>query len=203
MSTPVIVVSDFLNPNYCVDYFNELHNNLDWVQRENTPRKEYWTNTLNRSYTYGKREGIRTYAAQPENVLVNRINEMIADVICLPASFQTFEGCFLNLYETGRDALGWHADDDPGINHSRGIAIVTLYDEVNAKPREIHFREVLFAGSETEKAVFGPTEKMELTNGSLVIMKAGMQYTHQHKIPKAGFNCRPRISLTYRSLLTD
>jgi alkylated DNA repair dioxygenase AlkB len=40
-----------------------------------------------------------------------------------------------------------------------------------------------------------------LSHGSLLIMPAGSQFTHRHKIPKAGRKVNPRISLTFRGLL--
>lgn len=205
MSCPVVFIQKFLDPVASTRNFHYFRDKLAWVQRENTPRKEYWTNKLDREYTYGKREGARTYQAQEPDDLINRINKHILKTVSITSTddHRTFEGCFLNLYETGKDALGWHADDDPGIDHSWPIAIVSLYDQEDVTPRVISFREVLFSGSETEKAVFGATETMELTNGSLLLMKPGMQFTHQHKIPKAGFVCRPRISLTYRALLKN
>jgi hypothetical protein len=36
---------------------------------------------------------------------------------------------FLNGYGTNRDWLGWHADDDSGIDHTYPIAGVTLYGD--------------------------------------------------------------------------
>jgi alkylated DNA repair dioxygenase AlkB len=41
-------------------------------------------------------------------------------------------------------------------------------------------------------------EKLLLGHGSAAIMAAGMQDTHEHRIPKASFMCGERISLTFR-----
>jgi alkylated DNA repair dioxygenase AlkB len=98
-----------------------------------------------------------------------------------------FEGCFMNLYENGTDALGWHADDDPKINHEKPIAVVSL-----GSWRSISLR----SNDKTWHA------QRILDPGSLLMMPAGSQQTHQHKIAKASDMARatPRISLTFRSL---
>jgi alkylated DNA repair dioxygenase AlkB len=96
------------------------------------------------------------------------------------------------MYENSRDSLGWHADDDPGIDHRFGIAIVTLY-EYAGKDRNISFKNI----------ATGETETIAAAYGSLIYMPPGMQSTHLHRIPKAGFECPRRISLTYRMLKED
>jgi alkylated DNA repair dioxygenase AlkB len=106
------------------------------------------------------------------------------------------EGCFLNGYETSRDWLGWHADDDTGIDHTKPIAIITV-----GTGRAIQFREIIEPISAASKGVFGETQTLMLESGSLCLMDAGMQFTHQHRIPKAGMAVDPRVSLTYRGLL--
>jgi alkylated DNA repair dioxygenase AlkB len=116
------------------------------------------------------------------------------------ANLMFFEGCFLNGYESHRDWLGWHEDDDQGIDHSKPIAIVTLYGGPGVDhPRAIQFREKL--GEVDGKMTYGEPETLPLEQGSLCLMPAGFQSTHQHRIPKAGFECRSRISLTFRGLV--
>lgn len=195
MNAPVIYRADYASRAVADNWFGELWHGLGWVRREGVPRREYWTNTFNRDYTYGRKRGIRTYEAQPNHPVIDAVRCDLRELLGV-----WFEGCFLNGYENSSDALGWHADDDPNIDHSRPIAIVTLYEDPTARPRVIQFKEVLKPGSETEKAVFGSVEELVLGHGSLALMAPGMQSTHQHKIPKAGFVSSPRISLTFRGL---
>ena len=96
-----------------------------------------------------------------------------------------FEVCFLNGYETsGGGSLGWHADDSESMDDGRPIAIVTLGAE----------REIWFAPNDDMKDV----TKLKLASGSVCVMAPGMQDTCKHRIPRAGFECGPRISLTFR-----
>jgi alkylated DNA repair dioxygenase AlkB len=179
MTAPVTYIPGFVaDPNAA---FESLWNELDWERREFAPRREYWTNTLDRPYTYGRGVGVRTYYPRAAHFWVTKISNYLHDKLGF-----AYEGCFLNGYETERDALGWHADDDPGIDHSRPIAVVTV-----GAGRAIQFMEKE-GGNRVE--VF-------LEPGSLLLMHAGMQDTHLHRIPKVGRKTDPRISLTYRGLV--
>ena len=142
-------------------------------------------NDLNRPYTYGKGDYARTYVPkQWHDVVLAAQTKLNAD-----HGFWA-EGCFLNGYENERDHLGWHADDSPEIDHARPIASISLYENPS-DARAIWFRE---NGAATHEAV-------SMAHGSLVLMGAGMQQTHQHRIPKHGAKCGPRISLTFRGML--
>lgn len=97
-------------------------------------------------------------------------------------------------YDNSRDWLGWHSDDDRYIDHSRPIAIVTL-----GNGRNIQFRKIDAIDKEGDITYDEPTT-LFLEPGSLLLMGPGMQFTHQHRIPKMSHDVGPRISLTYRGL---
>lgn len=191
MKAPVTYIPGFV-PDPAV-WFDRLWNDLDWERRSDAPRREYWTNTLNRSYTYGRGEGQRTYEPRREHeCIVLGYLKLFED-----GFMHNPIGCFLNGYEGKRDWLGWHEDDDPGIDHSQPIAIITV-----GQGRNIQFREVLRKSTgKGDKGEFGPVETLMLESGSLALMRAGMQDTYQHRIPKADFEAKPRISLTFRGLM--
>jgi alkylated DNA repair dioxygenase AlkB len=172
-------------------WFATLWTELDWERRPDAPRREYWTTLRNQPYTYGRGLGTRTYQPRPDHALIERGRKRLHD-----EHGALLEGCFLNGYETARDWLGWHADDDPGIDHSKPIAIITV-----GQGRAIQFRKIIEPATETSKGMFTVPETLLLESGSLCLMDAGMQFTHQHRIPKAGIVVMPRISLTYRGLL--
>jgi len=172
-------------PNFVPDrerVFEKLWTELDWEKRSEA-RIEYWTNIFNRSYTYGSGIGVRTYESRKSHPDIDYVKNLLSDELKF-----SFEGCFLNGYETGRNALGWHADDDPNIDHNFPIAVVTVGDG-----RNIDFMK---------KDDKSSKESIFLEPGSLLLMNAGMQSTHFHRIPKAGFVVKkPRISLTFRKLI--
>lgn len=196
----MIYIEDLISERTSTLTFMALWNELDWIRHSDAPRREYWTNTLDRPYTYGRGAGIRTYEAQAKRAEVDLIQILVRDKLVSlgiapdDGQFNYFEGCFLNGYEGARDWLGWHEDDDPGIDHSKPIAIVSIYEDPKKKPRSIQFRERVGDG-------FSEVIDQPLAHGSLCIMPAGFQFSHQHRIPKAGFDCSNRISLTYRGLI--
>ena len=162
--------------------FKALWEGLAWERRGSTPRREYYCNDVPVPYTYGKGAGIRSYRP---SVWTPEIMDIKRDV---EASFGcSMEVCFLNGYENSRDHLGWHSDDSPEMDDSRPIAIVTLGAE-----REINFAPLIDLSDVT---------RLKLESGSLCVMAPGMQDSHAHKIPKAGFECGPRISLTFRGFV--
>jgi alkylated DNA repair dioxygenase AlkB len=188
----------FMSEGDAVKAFDALWNDLSWERRDDAPRFEYWTNAFGRDYTYGRGAGIRTYSSRPTHTLI----ESVADSLEERLGFR-YEGCFLNGYDAFRakqDWLGWHEDDDEGINHNRPIAIVTLYGAENARTRKIAFREKLGIGADG-KMTYGPVEEVDLGNGSLMLMPAGFQSKFQHAIPKVPGTWDSRISMTYRSLI--
>lgn len=190
--------NDFILEPAASSDFARLWEELDW--KRVTRRREYWTNAFERSYSYGKPEYARVYESQPMHEIIAQYQKALFFITRV-----NFEGCFLNGYESGRDALEWHADDDPGIDHMKPIAIVTLYDgPVHANgvmvksPAARPARTIQFMPQGGTKE---DVETVEMAQGSLILMKPGMQSTHFHRIPKAGFVPRPRISLTFRGLL--
>ncbi|USN14100.1 alpha-ketoglutarate-dependent dioxygenase [Brevundimonas phage vB_BpoS-Papperlapapp] len=180
---PVVYFDDFISEPIRDAAFLMLRDGLAWERRETAPRSEYWTNTFERDYTYGEGPGRRTYEARPSHPFI----DVCRDQIEVEAGVR-LEGCFLNLYHNGSDGLGWHADDDPKIDHNRPIAVITL-----GEGRDIAFKRNVKGAH---------PERMFLESGSLLIMRPGMQQTHLHAIPKVeGRDIGPRISLTFRGLV--
>jgi hypothetical protein len=125
---------------------------------------------------------------------------------------------FCNKYMSQSQHLGWHADDSPSVDPHRPIVVVSFGAE-----REIWFREnakaedgctfpvdarrpdlekgpIVFCIHGRPFSIPGKVEKLVLGHGSALVMDAGMQQTHQHRIPKHHAMCGPRISLTFRGL---
>jgi len=129
--------------------------------------------------------GVRTYEPNTPLDIVDAYREMLEETIGV-----FYEGCFLNRYNTQKDWLGWHSDDDKGIDHSHPICVISLGQE-----REINWKKIGEKG-------YDCINSQMLGEGSLFVMPAGMQQTHYHRIPKMSFpSPRPRISLTFRALL--
>lgn len=159
--------------------FDALWGGLKWERRGDTPRREYYCNDVGVPYTYGSGAGVRTYEPAIWTPGIEAIRSA-----CEAELNTKFEVCFINGYENARDHLGWHSDNSPEMDDDRPICIVTLGAE----------REIWFCPMGNKADV----TKVKLESGSLCVMASGMQDTHMHRIPKAGFDCGPRISLTFR-----
>lgn len=174
---PIVYVPNFVpNPDNSLKI---LQNQLEWERRKDAPRSEYYVNDFNEPYIYGRGAGQRTYLVRQYHPEILRIRKLLEDFAKCK-----FEVCFLNRYLNQSDSLGWHADDSPEMDNTRPIATISLGVE-----REIWFRP---------KDTLDKITKLKLETGSLCLMSAGMQDTHQHRIPKASFQCGERISLTFR-----
>lgn len=154
-----------------------------WINRDGAPRDECFMSTRTDSYTYGRGIGERTYFPIAYSAVIGMIRVKLKDLVGID-----YEACFSNKYVDEKKHLGWHADDSPSINHDVGITVISFGAE-----REIWFREFGVKGVEG-------IEKLMLPHGSLLVMPAGFQSTHQHRIPKWGAKSDLRISLTFRKL---
>lgn len=183
LKTPILLLDsvNFIRP--VNDYFNELMSELSWEHRDMAPRKEYYCNEIPVSYVYGNKEFPKKFEPMPWHPAILEIKETLESLLNTK-----FEVCFLNRYDTSSDYIGWHSDNSPEMDDCRPIAIVSLGSE----------REIWFKPIPSDKNPNPEVEKVKLKNGSVCVMSAGMQDTHMHRIPKAGFNCGPRISLTFR-----
>lgn len=182
MLAPVEYVEDFIGEYVADGAFHSLME-INWVQRDNTPRKEYYCNDIAASYTYGTGLGQRTYYPQPWPVFVSYCR------VALSFYYQdkyNFSVCFLNRYDNGKEALSWHADDSPEMDPATPVVTISFGCE-----RDIEFR----------RNSDGYKERLTLKSGSMCAMSPGMQQTWMHRIPKAGFIATPRISLAYRGYL--
>lgn len=153
---------------------------LEWLSVTDA-RKEYFMSDEPRSYTYGQGEFAREYHSREYSEEVASIRDE------LNADGSGYNVCFLNRYDNQRNQLGWHSDDSPMMDGDHPIAVVSFGVE-----REIWWRKIGDKG-ETPKE-----NRKLLASGSLFIMPAGFQSTHQHRIPKCDRECGVRISLTLR-----
>lgn len=97
---------------------------------------------------------------------------------------QRFNGVLLNLYRDGRDAMGWHSDDEAELGECPTVASLSLGAE-----RRFDLRR---KGS-------GPIQhSLVLSHGSLLVMSGATQHHWQHQIARASKVLQPRVNLTFR-----
>jgi alkylated DNA repair dioxygenase AlkB len=96
-----------------------------------------------------------------------------------------FNSVLLNLYRTGSDSMGWHADDEPELGPRPVIASVSLGA---ARRFELRSRET------------GETRRLALEDGSLLVMSGETQHRWRHQVPKEPTVRAPRLNLTFRTV---
>lgn len=98
-----------------------------------------------------------------------------------------FNGVLLNRYRTGRDSMGWHADDEPEFGVDPVIASVSFGGTRNFQLKHKRRKEL--------KA------STELTHGSLLVMSGGTQANWLHQVPKTAKPVGERLNLTFRRIV--
>ena len=96
----------------------------------------------------------------------------------------TFNSVLLNRYRSGQDSVSWHADDEPEFGKDPVIASVS-FGETRAFQLKHKKRKELRAS-------------VELTHGSLLLMRGGTQENWLHQVPKTRRPVRERLNLTFR-----
>ncbi|QNH62110.1 alpha-ketoglutarate-dependent dioxygenase AlkB family protein [Hymenobacter sediminicola] len=100
-----------------------------------------------------------------------------------------FNSVLLNLYRSGQDSMGWHADNEPELGPTPIIASVSLGDtrRFRLKPRD------------PQRTQHAPVS-LELSAGSLLVMRGYTQRYWLHAVPKTARPTGPRLNLTFRAV---
>jgi alkylated DNA repair dioxygenase AlkB len=139
------------------------------------PRLTAWHGDPDAAYSYS---GIANAPAPwtPALLDVKRAVEPVCGV--------AFNGVLLNRYRTGRDGVSWHSDDEPEFGDDPVIASVSF-----GGTRAFQLRH---------KTRPGLRAAVELTHGSLLVMRGGTQRHWVHRVPKTAKPVAERINLTFR-----
>ncbi|MBE7190231.1 alpha-ketoglutarate-dependent dioxygenase AlkB [Jatrophihabitans endophyticus] len=101
---------------------------------------------------------------------------------------ERFATAGLCLYRDGRDSVAWHGDRiGRGSTHDTMVAIVVL-----GETRTLALRPRPGVGTP------GPSRRLELGHGDLVVMGGSCQRTWEHAVPKTSRAVGPRISVQFR-----
>nr|WP_206077672.1 alpha-ketoglutarate-dependent dioxygenase AlkB [Pontibacter sp. SGAir0037] len=166
------------------NYLQELQQQVNWKQEniklfgkeQPMPRLTAWYG--DKGYTYS---GLQN-APQPWLPVLLQLKERVEQV-----SGAQYNSVLLNLYRTGQDSMGWHADDEKELGQEPDIASVSF-----GIPRKFGFRHRF---RKELKNVY-----LVLEHGSLLLMKGATQHYWQHALPKTGKAVGIRINLTFRNI---
>jgi alkylated DNA repair dioxygenase AlkB len=171
----------FLPPAEARAAMAELAEALPWRQEEirlygkvhPVPRLSCWLGEEGATYAYS---GILHHPVPwgPVAPLLRRIEQ---------ATGARFNSALANLYRSGADTVGWHADDEPELGPRPRIASLSL-----GAPRRFVLRH-----RETRQKV-----EIELPPGSLLWMGGETQRWWEHTLPRTRRAVGARINLTFR-----
>jgi alkylated DNA repair dioxygenase AlkB len=139
------------------------------------PRLTAWYGEPGTAYTYS---GLKNIPA-PWTVPILEVKRAVE-----PPCGVTFNSVLLNRYRTGQDSVSWHADDEPEFGKGPVIASVSLGGSRVFQLKHKKRKEL--------KA------SVELTHGSLLVMRGGTQSNWLHQVPKTRKPVSERVNLTFR-----
>jgi alkylated DNA repair dioxygenase AlkB len=182
----VRIAPHWLPAEFADDLLVRLIGEVDWQREElrlfgrvhEVPRRIAWQGEPGASYRYS---GV-THVAQGWTPAVREIRERLQAEL----EGERFDGVLLNLYRDGRDAMGWHSDDERDLGADPLIASVSLGA---VRPFRMRRRDKT-----------GETATRDMPHGSLLVMSGSTQANWQHCLPRRKRIDAPRVNLTFRSL---
>lgn len=142
-----------------------------------TKRKVAWYGDFGFEYTYSNTTK-KALEWTPELLILKNIIEQ--------KTGESFNSCLLNLYHTGDEGMAWHSDGEKDLKKNGAIASVSIGAE----------RKFMFKHKTTKETI-----SLILEHGSLLIMKDTTQTHWLHKLPPSTKIIKPRINLTFRTIV--
>jgi len=166
-------------------YFNALLHKIDWKNDEAiimgkhiiTKRKVAWYGDRPYAYTYSK----TSKSALPWTNELLKLKQIVED-----KTEKTYNSCLLNLYHNGEEGMAYHSDNETALEKHGSIASLSFGAE----------RKFLFKHKQTKETV-----SIYLEHGSLLVMKDQTQDNWLHRLPPTTKVTRPRINLTFRTII--
>lgn len=166
-------------------YLDKLLNTIEWKNDEAiifgkhiiTKRKAAWYGNNNYAYTYSN-------TTKQALIWTKELLELKTIVEEITGS--QFNSCLLNLYHSGDEGVSWHSDDEKSMGENTTIASLSFGAE-----RKFSFKHKL-----SKKSV-----SVLLESGSLLVMKGATQTNWLHCLPKTKKITRPRVNLTFRTII--
>lgn len=181
-ASSAVLHSAVLEPDKALDAFENLHAQTPWEQHNVVvygrsiaqPRLVAWFAPPGVTYRYAGLT-LEPHALTPLLIQLKKRVEVIAGA--------QFNSVLMNLYRTGADSNGWHADNEPEFGVDPVIASLSL-----GATRRFDLRN-----RETKETI-----KTNLASGDLVVMSGDCQREWIHQAPKQLRVQEPRINLTFR-----
>lgn len=167
-------------------YLNSLLNRIAWKNDEAvlfgkriiTKRKVAWYADKPFKYTYSN----KTKLALPWIDELIELKEIVEK-----RTNESFNSCLLNLYHNGMEGMAWHSDNEKELEENGAIGSLSFGAE----------RKFSFKHKKTKETV-----SLNLHHGSLLVMRSTTQTHWLHRLPPTKKVSRPRVNLTFRTILS-
>jgi alkylated DNA repair dioxygenase AlkB len=169
------------------DYLEKLLENIEWKNDEAvifgkhfiTKRKVAWYGDAAYSYTYSN----TTKQALPWTPELLELKQLAEEI-----TGATYNSCLLNLYHSGEESMAWHSDGEKMLKPNGAIASFRFGAE----------RKFAFKHKQTKQTV-----SLILEHGSFLVMKGATQQNWLHRLPPTTKVTRPRVNLTFRTIVVN
>jgi alkylated DNA repair dioxygenase AlkB len=166
-------------------YFEALLQHIEWKNDEAiifgkhimTKRKVAW---------YGDREFEYTYSNTTKKALPWTKELLELKNLTEQKLGESFNSCLLNLYHSGEEGMAWHSDGEKDLKKNGAIGSLSFGAE----------RKFAFKHKQSGQVV-----SVILEHGSLLVMKGATQTNWLHRLPPAKSIRKPRINLTFRTIV--
>jgi len=181
----IIYVEDFYNQQMANKLMHKLLQEINWQQ--DYIKMFGKTHAVPRLQAFYGDEGL-DYSYSNIKLNTNKWTPTLKDIKQKVENFcnYAFTSVLTNLYRQGNDSNGWHADDEPELGINPVIASVSL-----GAARSFHLK------NKNDKTI---KQKIELENGSLLIMSGTTQHFYYHQLSKTKRKVDKRINLTFRKI---
>ncbi|MCI2261691.1 alpha-ketoglutarate-dependent dioxygenase AlkB family protein [Xanthomonas indica] len=156
----------------------EVHRIRLFGKLVDSPRLSCWIGDADASYRYS---GTR-FAPHPWPEALLSLRARLA-----AETGVAFNSVLANRYRDGRDAMGWHSDDERELGPAPVIASLSL-----GATRRFVLRH------RQEPAL---RQALELTSGGLLLMAGDTQRLYRHALPRTAKPVGERINLTFRRIV--
>lgn len=161
----------------------EVHRVRLFGRHVDAPRLSAWVGDADAAYRYSG----TTYTPHPWPAALAHIRARLHAELGVD-----FNGVLANRYRDGRDAMGWHRDDERELGPAPVIASLSL-----GATRRFVLRRAAPEGAR------GAYERhaIDLPHGSLLVMAGATQAHWQHALPRTARPVGERLNLTFRRIV--
>lgn len=166
-------------------YYDRLMETIEWRNDEaivfgkliQTKRKVAWYGDHPYLYTYSNTTK-KALPWTPELLALKQKAEELTGTV--------FNSCLLNLYHDGQEGMAWHSDNEKSLGVNTVIASLSFGAE----------RKFAFKHKNTKVMI-----ALQLEAGSLLVMQGTTQTHWLHRLPPTTKVLRPRVNLTFRTIV--